>query len=320
MDKMIYISPQNLSGINSISELANYETFLEHLDPIDYHFVLFSSLYQSGADYFQLDINNLPLTIKGNKFWKDKFIDLDKNEYEKSLIKANKIIDGNFNFALDRQYRAPQFLNLQNYFSSLFYSTETGIPFINVDFAESKNFDFLETRLSKELFLSIKNFYSQIHSDTISTVTPQYSVLKKDVTRFEDIANSTVYQNYSNSLNLISQDTKIETAKKEIRVKALKVYNKYAKHLDLKAMTFGVLKFNKKVIDLFTNKATSIFGDYIIETIEKATTGKKKVSYYKVDQAHYMILWANRIGELMQNGGKDKLDEFLKAYAEKNSR
>jgi hypothetical protein len=78
MDKMIYISPLNLSGINSISELANNDTFLKHLDPIDYHFVLFSSLYQSGANYFQLDINYLPKAIKGNKFWKDNLWILTK--------------------------------------------------------------------------------------------------------------------------------------------------------------------------------------------------------------------------------------------------
>jgi hypothetical protein len=210
MDRIIYISPKDLSGINTISELANSETFLKYLDPIDYHFILFSSLYQSGTDYFQLDRKNLPETIRENPFWKEKFINLDNKVYIDSIIKANKILKSNFDFEADKKFRAPQHINIQNYLSSLFYSTETGIPFVNAEFAESKSFDFLESRLSKELFLAIKNLNSLVISDKISTITPQYSVLKKDVRRFEDIANSTIYLNYSDSLNLLSQTNKID--------------------------------------------------------------------------------------------------------------
>jgi len=320
MDKIIYISRNDLAGINAISELSNVDAFLEQLDPIDYHFLLFSTLYQSGTNFFQLDINYLPSTIVTNPFWKDRFVAIDNKAYEKSIVKATNILKDNFDLELDKKYRAPQYTNLKSYLSSLFYSAETGIPFINTEFAESKDFDFLESRLSKELYAAIKNFTSLVQSDKISTITPQFTVLKKDVKRFEDIANSTLYLKYSESLQLLSHTSKVDTLKKDIHVNALKVYNKYAKHLDLKAMTFSLLKFNKKIIDLFTNKVTSIFGDYIIEAFEKATTGKKNIFYYKVDEAHYMILWINRIGQLMQKGGKEKLDIFLKNYEEKNNR
>src|SRR6185436_16296525 len=318
MDKIIYISPKDLSGINSISELANFDTFLNYLDPVDYHFILFSTLYQSGTNFFQLNSKNLPEAIRSHPFWKNKFVDIDNKPYQKAAIKATKILNGNFDLVLDKKYNAPQFPNLHNYFTSLFYSAETGIPFINVDYPERKSFDFMESRLSKELFLAINNLNSQVQSDKISTITPQYSVLKKDVKRFEDIATSAIYRNYSDSLGLLVESSKIEVAKKEIHINALKVYNKYAKHLDLTGMTFGLLKFNKKLADLFVNKATSVFGDYIIDTIEKATSGKRKVCYYKVDEAHYMIQWANRIGELMSKGGRDKLQEFLDEYSKKN--
>ena len=82
----------------------------------------------------------------------------------------------------------------------------------------------------------------------------------------------------------------------------------------------NVLKFNKKILDLFVNKTASIFGDYLLESIEKSASGKKKISYYKVDEAHYMIMWANRIGELIQHNGKEGLDKFIKQHKDKNSR
>ena len=84
-------------------------------------------------------------------------------------------------------------------------------------------------------------------------------------------------------------------------------------------MTFSFLKANKKVADLFVNKQTSVFGDFIIDAIEKISSGKRKVNYYKVEEAHYMILWANRIGEMMHKGGKDTLKEFLDEQKKKNS-
>jgi hypothetical protein len=261
----------------------------------------------------------LPSSIISNPFWKDKFIDIDKTAYSTSLQKAGSILENNFDFELDSKYNAPQHINVLNYFSSLFYSANTGIPFVNAEFAESRNFDFLETRLSKELFFAIKNLYNLVQPDSISTITPKYSVLKKDAKRFEDIADSTLYIRYADSLNLLSQTNKVDAIKKDIHVNALKLYNKFGKSLDLKAMTFGFLKFNKKIIDLFINKAASIFGDYLIEAVEKATTVRKKISYYKVEEAHYMIMWANRISELMQHTGKDGLDKFLKVHKEKKS-
>lgn len=319
MDRIIYIDPKTQAGLKSISELSNSETFLKYLDPVDYNFVLYASLYQSGTNYFELDLYILPDSIKTNPFWKDKFISSNKKVYQASEDKAIKILANNFDFELDKTYNGPQASNLKEYLTSLFYSAETGIPFVNAEYAESKNFDFLEPRFNKEFFLALKKFHSLIALDTVSTITPQYSVLKKDVKRFEEIANSALYSKYSDSLNLLREDNKIDLIKKDIHSNALKVYSKYAKHLDLKAMTFSFLKANKKVADLFVNKQTSAFGDFIIDTIEKISSGKRKVNYYKVEEAHYMILWANRIGEMMQKGGKETLKEFLDERKKKNS-
>jgi hypothetical protein len=317
MNKIIYISPLNISGITAITELANSNTFLEYLDPIDYHFLLFSTLYQSGSNFFQVEKQILPNSIIEDPFWKGKLLQTDNRAYVTSIQKATVLLQDNFNIELDNKYNAPQFINLLNYFSNLFYSSKTGIPFVNAEFAESRNFDFLQSRLSSELFTSIKNLYSLIQPDSVSTITPQYSILKKDIKRFEDITESLVYRKYADSLSLISQTNKIETLKKEIHASALKVYNKYGNSLDLRSLTFGFLRFNKKVIDLFVNKAASILGDYLIDSFENVTSGKNRISYYKVDQAHYMIMWANRIGEFMEKAGNDGLSRFLGERKEK---
>ena len=156
MDRIIYIDPKTQAGLKSISELSNSETFLKYLDPVDYNFVLYASLYQSGTNYFELDLSILPESIKTNPFWKDKFISSNKKVYQASEDKAVKILENNFDFDLDKTYNAPQAYNLKEYFTSLFYSADTGIPFVNAEYAESKNFDFLESRFSKEFFLSLR--------------------------------------------------------------------------------------------------------------------------------------------------------------------
>lgn len=318
----MFIGSKEIGGLNSISRLSNSPEFLDILEPVDLHFILFSTLYQSGTNYFQLDIKSLPTNILNNPFWKDKFIDIDKKTYERAYLKSSNILNANFDFELDKKYRAPYAIYFQDYFTSLFYSTETGIPFVNPDFADSNSFDFLESRMSKELFVTIKNFNSLIQTNSISTITPQYSVLKKDVRRFEDIVESSLYLNYQNSLILLENETdKIETIKKDIQVNALKLYHKYTNNLDMKNMSFNFIKANKKIADLFLNKSSSIFGDFVIETLEKLTTGNKKINYYKVDEANFMLLWANRIGELMKKGGHAKIDEFLREQEKrKNNR
>jgi ribosomal protein L25 (general stress protein Ctc) len=313
MEKIMYIGVKEIGGLNSISKLSNSSEFLDFLEPIDFHFILFSSLYQSGTNYFQLNTSALPSNLLNNPFWKDKFIDIDHKMFDKAYAKSSNIMNANFDFELDKKYTAQQAVLFQDYFTSLFYATDAGIPFVNPDYADSKNFDYLESRLSKELFAAIKSFTSLIQKNDISTITPQYSVLKKDVRRFEDIVESSLYLNYQNSLILLENDThKIETIKKDIQVNALKLYHKYANTLDIKNMGFSFLKTNKKIADLFLNKPSSIFGDFIIDTLEKVATSNKKINYYKVDEANFMLLWAKRIGELMQKSQKAKLEEFLK--------
>lgn len=322
MEKIIYVSSAEIGGLNSISRLGNSKVFLDELEFVDFHFMLFSTLYQSGTNYFQLDLQALPQEILTNPFWKNKFIDIDRNLLEKSFQKSSEIVKANFDYELDKNYKAPQAFYFQDYFTSLFYSTETGIPFVNPNFAEPKSFDFLETRMSKELFISIKNLNSLIQTSEISTITPQYSVLKKDVRRFEDIIESTLFSNYKDSIALLeNENDKIETVKKEIKVNALKLYQKYTGNLDIKDVGFSFLKANKKAADLFLNKPASIFGDFVIETLEKLIIGKRKVTYYKVDEANFMLLWAQRIGELTEKGGNEKLKEFLTEYRKvKNNR
>ena len=64
MDKLIYLSPFDIGNINGLSSLRNSGAFANYIDPIDFHFTLFSTLYQSGANYFMTDETKLPISIK----------------------------------------------------------------------------------------------------------------------------------------------------------------------------------------------------------------------------------------------------------------
>ena len=83
MSKITYISPLTISGINAITELSNSESQLKYLPPIDFYFLLFSVLYQSGTDFFQLDLNQLPSSITTDPFWKKKFVQTDDRAYKR---------------------------------------------------------------------------------------------------------------------------------------------------------------------------------------------------------------------------------------------
>jgi hypothetical protein len=319
MNGIIYLTPKNLAGINEISELSNHEVFLRYLPTIDYHLMLFGTLYQNGARYIQLDLDMLPPHLKCHPFWKDKFMDIDRNLFAKTIKKADKILQVNFNHQLDGTFLSPQLPNMINYFSALFYSSESGIPFINPEYSEFKDFAFLESRFSKELFVSLKNLTSLMQFDSMSSLIPRYSVLNTDIRRFEDIAMSTTYKAYSTSVELLSNASNLEDAKKEVHFNAIKVYNKYANYIDIKSVGFSFIKYSKKLADIFISKPFSIAGDYFIDLLEKTTTGKRKVFFYKADNAHYMILWGNRFGQLMSLAGKDVLDSFLTDIKQKRN-
>jgi hypothetical protein len=107
MGKIIYISSEDTAGIKSINELANDSGVIEHLGSIDYYFILFSTLYQSGCSFFQLDTNQLPDSVTGNPFWKGKIIHRNDKAYLDCWAKANNILISNFNFEKDQKYISP---------------------------------------------------------------------------------------------------------------------------------------------------------------------------------------------------------------------
>jgi len=198
-----------------------------------------------------------------------------------------------------------------NHFTSLFYSLDSKLPFVSTQFINVKDFKFLESRFSQELYASIVNLYSLITATDIQTIVPQYSVLKNDIKRFEDIATSSVFRKYSESLEILPIEGDSKNLAKDIKKRAIKVYNKHASSLDMKSMTFSFIKSNKKVLDLFTNKITSIIGDFFIASIEKLMTEKKMIHYYDLKDAFLLRLFAERIGELQRVGGKEAFEKVL---------
>jgi hypothetical protein len=269
MDKLIYISPLDVLNINIVSALRNTGAFAKHIDSIDYHFTFFSTMYQSGVNYFQTEERLLPDSLKDYKFWKHKLTSLNAKAYEKAIVKTNSILEGKLHFESDnsktRMLRAETIALLSN----IFYSLETGIPFINTNFSLAKHLGFMKERMDKDLLKSLHLLSSLIVCEPIRTITPKYSVLKDDIRRFEDISNSRLFNSYSDSLTTLQYSSKYKTLKKDINVTTLKLFNKYASNINIKETAFSFLKFNKNIIDTFVSKIPSLIGEFVITSFEK---------------------------------------------------
>jgi len=311
MSNLIYISPLDIKGINAVQELGNEQSFLNYLDYVDFHFVFFSALYQSGINSFETELKFLPQELINNPFWRERFHQINDKVYSESLAKSSTILRGNFDIEKDKKFNAPQLEYILNHFSSLFYSFESKIPFVCTQFVQAKDFNFLETRLSNELYSSIINLYSLISSTDVQTIVPQYSVLKKDVKRFEDIATSSAFRQYSESLELLPIEGYSKSLNNDIKNRALRIYNKHTSSLDMKSMTFSFIKSNKKILDLFTNKITSVIGDFVIESFEKVISENRMVHFYDFKEAFILRLFAERINELQKVGGKEAFEKVL---------
>jgi hypothetical protein len=318
VSKVIYLSKNILLGINAISELSNDEKILDHLNPIDHHFALFSTLYQSGVNYIQMDKAVLPKSMRDNPFWSKIFIDTDKNIEKKSVIKALSLLKDNFDHDEDKKYTSSQYINLLTFFSDFFYSTETGIPFVNPMYSESGNFKSLESILSKELFHAIDILYKQTIHDNVTGITPQYSAMKSDIRRFNEITESIQYSKYAESLQLLNEHSKIEEIKKYVKSNALILQTKYASQLSLKDIAFSFIKLNKRLLDLFVSKPISIIGDSLISSVENIVKNGNRIFFYKVEEAHYPIQFAIRFEEYRRKVGKEEAMNLLNEF--KNNR
>jgi len=321
MKPLIHISPRDIGSLNGLTSFSNANAIVKYLDPVDYHFVMFSTLYQSGVDYFEVDQKSIPEEILDNTFWNSKLTGYNSKALDNSIEKAVVVLEGRFNIEVDNKYNVPQYPAVLDYLSKLFYSLETGIPFINPDFILPKDFDLLEPRMNRELLNSMRNLNSLIINEKIQTITPEYSVLKSDVKRFEDICHSKDFRNYSNSLQLLPVSSKTKSIKKDISVNSLKLFNKYGNNFTFKETAFSFIKFNKKIVDTFVTKIPATVGDFVINSIEKLATNKQRIYFHEVKEAKYSTLLCNRIDELVREVGNDKfkvvIDELKK---EKNYR
>jgi len=275
---------------------------LKYLDPVDYHTALFSTLYQSGVKYFEINIDRLPPVITENEFWKSKIIPWNDTAAEKAYRRALIVLEGRFNHEIDKTYNVPQFRDILDYLFKLFYSMETGTPFINPEYIKAEDFTRLETRMDKGLLHCLKNLNKLIVNEQVQTIVPSYSVLKKDVKRFEDIFHSKPYDHYSKLLQQAPLEQKFQSLKKDINVSAIKLVNKYGNNLSVKETAFSFIKFTKKTIDLFVSKIPSTVGDFVITATENISKEKKRIYFQEVDDAKYSVLLCKRIDEIAKTG------------------
>lgn len=318
MDKIIYISPEDLGSLTGISNFANSPNIIKLLDPVNYHFILFSTLYQSGANYFQTYREELPTEIKHSNFWNEKLINIDKKAYEIAKSKAVQILDGKLNINLDDARGKYLKIVTEIHLANLFYATQTRNSFVSVHNSLESHLDILKKGMDKELWISLKNLSTLIKAESIPTIAPKFSILKNDVKRFEDISYSKLFRDYHKSISLIEHEH-ISKAKKEISSMSLRLFNKYGNYLSLNDTVFNFIKFGKKIIDSFISIVPPFVSDFLIASAETMMKNKRTIRFYELKEINYQNILVNRIEEIFKVGGDEKFKEIVEGFkAEKN--
>lgn len=314
MSKIIFINPIDIEDINVFSYFRNEGIFSKYIDPIDYQFILFSTLYQSGVNYFQTDIRMVPESIIINEFWKNRIIAYDKKIYTNSLLKTNKITKGKFNIEEDGAKTNLLIRETISHFSNFIYSAESGVPFLNTHYYFPKYLEIMKRRIDQDFFAILNNLSSLIKEEGIRTVTPKYSILKNDLKRFEDIANTGLFEKYSKSLNLLTESTKLSTIKKDIAFYSYRLLNKFGSSLNLKDTTLNFIKFNKKILDQFIGKFPSAIGDTIIQSVEKMIQERNKIFFYEIEDVKIHVIFCNSLQDCIDKHGFDILKTLVEDY------
>lgn len=290
---------EDIATLKGISNFANSSDMTNLLDPINYHFILFSTLYQSGTNYFQTYKPALPNEIQQSSFWNEKLVDIDNDAYSIAKSKTEKILEGKLNLNLDDPRGKYFKLVIEVHLANLLYATQTGSSFLTVHGSLEEHLPILEKHMEKELWLSLKNLSALIKPEQISTVTPKFTILKDDIKRFEDISYTRLYKNYQDSIGLLEYG-QIDKIKKEISTNSLKLFNKYGNYISLNETAFNLIKFSKKIIDSFAYIAPPFVGDFIISSAEKMMENKKTIQFYNIKELNYENLLVSRIEEKMK--------------------
>jgi hypothetical protein len=321
MDRIIFINPIDAANINALSKLRNSSTFAKYIDPIDFHYSMFSALYQSGVNYFQTEEKILPISISDNSFWKKKLTDIDDKAYNKAIKKTQILLENKLHFETDNSKTQMLELETISILSNLFYSFETGIPFINTNYSLKQHLVFMKERMDKDLWNSLSLLSLMISGENIHTITPKYSILKDDFKRFEEISNSKLFSNYSDSLHELQYVEKFTSLKKEISINSYKLFSKYGGNLNMKETAFSFVKFNKVILDSFVSNIPSLVGEFVINSVEKISKDKKRISFYEIEESKYANMFCNIFDDAIKKEGHEKfksiIDEFIES---KNSR
>lgn len=301
MNKIIYISPEDISTLNGISKFANSSVMTTHLEPVNYHYILFSSLYQSGAKYFQTYNDILPTDIKESSFWSKKIIDIDTKSYSIAKNKTESILDGKLNLNLE-DVRGRYFkMVIEIHLTNLFYATLTGNSFLTIHGTLEEHLKFVEKAMERELWISLNNLSSFIKTENITTITPKFTLLKDDVERFEEISSTRLYKNYQDSIGLIENES-IDKIKKEIFTNSLKLFNKYGNYVSLSETAINFIKFGKKIVDCFSSFVPPFIGDFVITSAETMMKNKRTIQFYNINELNFENILVNRIDEKNKKG------------------
>lgn len=301
MEKIIHINNTDLFAINKVDELGNSEEMNDFVTT-NFQHSLFSSMFMSGAKYIELDKSLLNKSILENKFWEDKFIDSLTPKYFEIINNVNTKLFSHFKLGEEGFLNHPYNIVLSSYITNLFYTSKTGIPCVLSRFKDLEDQEWIKPAVTNDFFQNFIIFHRLFKNESIDSIAPKYSVLKKDVRIFEDMTTSSLYRDYQNSHNELKYLDKIPLIVKDIKVFSLKLYYKYLGNLDLRKTTFSYLKDTKLVNGLY------------VDIFEQLISDNRKLNFYRFEDADLRLIINKRLSALAENGDvelKDLINNFL---------
>lgn len=272
------IGPYTHGGISAIHKVCNEAPYLKDMPRLDISGLLYSNMFQSGVDLFQLFGLDDPLTPK-SKFFLKRIQQISVEDYNK---KSDEIKQCFQPFLPKDYYKIDEYSAIwtwEAFLTDLFFCLKNKSALI---FGEIPDAEQIRKLVPLELYQPLKNLTDQMSIDTIEVPMPRSSISSSSVKRLHEIVESDHFRIYVNHHKELDYIIKPKKQSYIDIVKSSKILRKnYPAFLKIRSAAVSLISPTTKMVDIVFGKLAGTVSEYFAKLIDECIKTDRQIVIYE---------------------------------------
>ena len=272
------IGPYTHGSVSAFHKICNEAPHLKDMPYLEISGLLYTTMFQSGVDFFELFGLDDALTPKSQFFLK-RIQKISSEDYNKTSDIIKKCFQP---FIPENYYRKDKYaaiLKWESFLTDLFFCLKRKSALI---FGEIPDAEQIRKLVPAEIYHPLKSLTDQMSIDAITVPMPRTSIPESSVNRLREIIESDYFKSYVNYHTELDYIIKPKKQTYSDIIKSSKILrSNYPALLKIRSAAVSLISPTMKMVDIVFGKLPGVASEYFAKLIEEWIKTDRQIVVYE---------------------------------------